>query len=268
MRAAGMPGAVHDCGESVYFNVGDPSRSGLAPVARRDLRAVIRHVHRMAVPADGRGVRGDGPGGAVPSSLIAHRAWGRWCSGLGTGGTSVGGGRCGGSASAGEVRGVRGDSCAAVRVHAGPAAGCGRAAGAVIGRVAAGGAGCGRRRPRRGCRIRRRGAGSAGSLARAGELAVSFAALGVELGGEVVRPRCRTPAAVSCHGDRAGSPPRPGCRAGRCWAGGGSPARDRREPAGRQRSLALAVHRQSGVSCLPGAVTRRASRHREREEPA
>src|SRR3974390_401975 len=88
--------------------------------------AVIRHVHRMAVPADGRCVRVDGTGGpgasaAVPVVLVA-------------GGVLVGllaacplsGAGAEDLHPAGPVPGMRGESCAAAGVCAGPAAGCGR----------------------------------------------------------------------------------------------------------------------------------------------
>src|SRR2546430_8567417 len=62
MRAAGMPGAVQDCGGSVTLRR-DPSSPGLAACREKGSEAVIRHVHGMAVPADGRCVRVDGTGG-------------------------------------------------------------------------------------------------------------------------------------------------------------------------------------------------------------
>jgi hypothetical protein len=63
--------------------------------------------------------------------------------------------------------------------------------------------------------------------ARAGELAVGFPALAVELGGEVVRPlpdplRWAVAAVGAGFAAAAGLP---GCRAGRRWDGGGLPAR-------------------------------------------
>src|SRR5260370_17119123 len=77
MRAAGMPDAVQDCGGSVTRRR-DPFSPGWVPVARRDLEAGIRPVHRMAVAADGRCVCADGAGGegaaaAVPLVPVAGR---------------------------------------------------------------------------------------------------------------------------------------------------------------------------------------------------
>ena len=60
---------------------------------------------------------------------------------------------------------------------------------------------------------------------RAGELAVSFAALCAELGGEAVRPDPdRRPGGLPGRSARR-SGRRPACRGGRCWGRGGSPAR-------------------------------------------
>ena len=159
-----------------------------------------------------------GRGAAAGVPVVRRR---RWCSGPGTGGMS---GRRGpvpeDLRAPGAVRGVRGDPCAAAGVRAGPAAGRGRdgrrgdRAGQRRRR-----AGSARRRPRRGCRIRRRGAGSAGSGPRAGELAVAFAALAVELGGEAVAPAAPEPRPVRA-GRRSARRSRGGraCRAGRGWA--------------------------------------------------
>src|SRR6266704_962607 len=120
---------------------------------------------------------------------IARRAWCRRCSGLVTGVTSAGRGRSGRSSSAGSGAGACGVTYAllpaftlARRLDAADTAG------AVIGQVVAGACGV------------RPAAAAAGVphttardwvrrvASRAGELAVSFSALAVELGGEVVRP--------------------------------------------------------------------------------
>ena len=111
-------------------------------------------------------------------------------------------------------------------------------------------AGSARPRHERRCRIRRRGAKFAGSLPGPGELAVSFSALAAELGGEVIGL-----AWLSCQ--------RAAVAIGRCFYCGGRAAGmgaagavavrlrgDRREPAGRQRNLALADHRQAAFHAL------------------
>jgi Domain of unknown function (DUF6431) len=90
---------------------------------------------------------------------------------------------------------------------------------------------------------------------RAGELAVSFSALAVELGGEVVRPQPdplqSAVAAISAAFTAAAAPAgvgRPGSVAVR---GRG----DRREPAGRQRILALPDHRRAAFPASQEPVT-------------
>jgi hypothetical protein len=95
---------------------------------------------------------------------------------------------------------------------------------------------------------------------RAGELAVSFAALCAELGGEAVRPdpdrRLRWAAgAVGAAFEAASGLPG--------WAVLGAWLRrrgDRREPAGRQRVLTLADHRRQAFHASQELVTRRTSR--------
>ena len=91
---------------------------------------------------------------------------------------------------------------------------------------------------------------------RAGELAVSFSALAVELGGEAVRPLPdRVP--VRCGGDRRGV--HGGGRAAGLGGAGTVAVRlrgDRREPAGRQRNLALPDHRQAAFHASQELMTR------------
>jgi hypothetical protein len=129
-------------------------------------------------------------------------------------------------------------------------------AGAVIGKVAGGACGV------------RRAAAAAGVphttargwvrrfAARAGELAVSFSALAVELGGEVVRPqpdplRSAVTAIGAAFTAAAG------------LGGAGTVAvrlrGDRREPACRQRILALPDHRQAAFHASQELMTRTAS---------
>ena len=138
------------------------------------------------------------------------------------------------------------------------------AAGAVIGQVAGGGRG-----PPGGGRggvphTTARG-WVRGFAARAGELAVSFSALAVELGG-------RGPAAPDPPGgspwrrSRRRSLRRPGARMGGAGTVAVRQRGDRREPARRQRRLALADHRQEAFHASQEPVTA-GSRHKGRGAP-
>src|SRR4029450_9641384 len=129
MRAAGLAG-VSRRGSGLWwvlsFDVEIPPRLGLPSCREKGSGAVIRHVHGMAVPADGRCVRVDGAGGpgAAAGLPVVPGAGGvlvgllAACPPAGTGAEDL--------HTAGAVPCLRGDSCAAAGVHAGPAAGRGR----------------------------------------------------------------------------------------------------------------------------------------------
>src|SRR5213078_4450595 len=186
-----------------------PPRPVLAACREKGSEAVIRHVHGMAVPADGRCVRVDGPGGegAAAGVPVVPGAGGVlvWllaaCPPAGAGAEDL--------HSAGAVPRLRGESCAAAGVRPGPAAG-------------RGGVG---------------GPGDRAGRGRGGELAVSFSALAAELGGEGGAAAAGS-AAGGCGGDRRGV--HGGGRAAGLGGAGAVAVRlrgDRREPAGRQRVL-------------------------------
>ena len=91
----------------------------------------------------------------------------------------------------------------------------------------------------------------------AGELAVSFSALAAELGGEVIGPAGPLLPAGCLGSDRGGV--HCGGRAAGMGAAGAVAVRlrgDRREPAGRQRNLALADHRQAAFIFPQEPMTR------------
>src|SRR5271169_211031 len=125
MRAAGMPGAVRIVVD-LSLNAKIPPRRGLPSCREKGSEAVIRHVHGMAVPADGRCVRVDGTGGpgtaaGVPVVLVAGGVlvWLLAACPLPAAGAED-------LHTAGQVLRLRGDSCAVAGVRPGPAAGRGR----------------------------------------------------------------------------------------------------------------------------------------------
>src|SRR5437762_4422999 len=124
MRATGRPARFRIVVD-LSLDVEIPSRPVLAACRVKGSEAVIRHVHGMAVPADGRCVRVDGTGGpgAAAAVLVVLVAGGvlvgllAACPLAGAGAEDL--------HSAGAVPRLRGESCAAAGVRPGPAAGRG-----------------------------------------------------------------------------------------------------------------------------------------------